>query len=70
MNNNDRTHFLRRSDTALEGERESRDWLKSTPTVFGINRPIKDLQRTTTAKPPPPKQKGPPDAARASVRKG
>jgi hypothetical protein len=60
----DRDHFqhLKRSDTHLAGETESHDWLKSTPTVFGINRPLQGMNKTT-AKRPPPKQKEPPDAA-------
>jgi hypothetical protein len=61
----ERTHYLRKSDVALEGERESREWLRSTPKVHGVNRQIKDLQRTGghNGRKPPPVPEGENNAA-------
>jgi hypothetical protein len=59
----DRTsYYLRKSDTHLAGETESRDWLKSVPKVYGLDRPLQGMGKTS-AKRPSPKQKEPPDAA-------
>jgi hypothetical protein len=38
---------LRVADTRLQGEVESRSWLRSTPKVHGADRPIKDMGKTT-----------------------
>jgi hypothetical protein len=60
----DDDHFrhLKKADTHLQGETESRDWLKSTPKVYGADRVPRGMG-TTSAKRPQPKQKEPPDAA-------
>jgi hypothetical protein len=57
----DRDHFqhLKRSDTHLAGETESRDWLKSVPRVYGIARQLQGMGKTTAKRPsnghkPPP----------------
>jgi hypothetical protein len=47
----ERTHYLRRADTALEGERESRDWLKAVPRVAGLDRPLQGMGKTTAKRP-------------------
>jgi hypothetical protein len=49
----DRDHFQyqKKSDTHLAGETESREWLKSTPTVYGINRALQGMGKTTAKRP-------------------
>jgi hypothetical protein len=58
----DHFYYLRKSDTHLAGETESREWLKGVPHVVGLNRPLQGMNKTT-AKRPQRKQQEPPDAA-------
>jgi hypothetical protein len=44
------SHYLKKSDTHLAGETESKDWLKSVPHVYGLDRQIKDLHQGATSR--------------------
>jgi hypothetical protein len=51
MSDEERTHYLRKADTHLAGETESRDWLKSVPRVVGLNRPLQGMGKTSAKRP-------------------
>jgi hypothetical protein len=61
---NERSYFLRKADTHLRGETESRDWLKSVPRVVGLDRPLQGMSNKTTAK--RPRNDKPPTAPEAA----
>jgi hypothetical protein len=67
LDDDDRYRHLKRADTHLAGRTESVDWLKSTPRVHGIDRPLQGMgtapTRSHRKQPKQPKEKDTDDAA-------